>query len=127
MPYSTDKVRAWRESGLTLAEIQAKCIECTITTRLGTTPSISTLHLWCVGIEPPRAKPVTQEGPVPARRIEKRVENAGLGELIMTMRAAGRSLNAITRSVEAHGYRTSRGNPILKSQVIRVIQRAESA
>jgi hypothetical protein len=124
---SRDQARELRAEGLTLVEIRERCIDLGILTNRGEPPSISTVHAWTKGIDPKRfPKPKTK--PRPRKRlIERRKGNEGLRARVRQLRAAGASLQAITDAIEADGYRNSRGNPIGKTQIIRIIDRLDTA
>jgi DNA-binding transcriptional MerR regulator len=124
---SREQAREWRAEGLTLAEIRERCIELGILTCRGEPPSISTLHAWVKDIDPKQfPKPKTK--PRPRKRlIERRKGNEGLRARVRQLRATGTSLRAITDAIEADGYRNSKGNPIGKTQIIRIIDRLDTA
>jgi hypothetical protein len=124
---SRERARELRTEGFTLAEIRERCIALGISTNRGEPPSISTVHAWTRGIDPKRfPKPKTK--PRPRKRlIERRKGNEGLRARVRQLRATGASLQAITDAIEADGYRNSRGNPIGKTQIIRIIDRLDTA
>lgn len=114
-------VRSWRAEGLTYEQLRQRCDDNGITSRRGSTPSHRTLHTWCAGIDKPKVKRVNKEGPVPARRMEARQENKGLAALIKAYKAQGMSLRAIAAKVTSDGFTTSKGGPITKTQVTRIL------
>ena len=124
---SRDQTREWRAEGLTLAEIRERCIELGVLTCRGEPPSISTLHAWVKGIDPKRfPKPKTK--PRPRKRlIERRKGNEGLRTRVRQLKTAGASLQAITDAIEEDGYRNSKGNPIGKTQILRIVERLDTA
>ena len=114
-------VRSWRAEGLTYEQLRQRCDDNGITSRRGSTPSHRTLHTWCAGIDKPKVKRVNKEGPVPARRMEARPENKGLAALVKAYKAQGLSLRNIAAKVTSDGFTTSRGGPITKTQVMRIL------
>ena len=114
-------VREWRSQGATFTQLRQLCEDNGLTSRRGCTPSLRTLHSWCDGIAKPKAKATTQEGPVPARRIEARAENKGLSALVASLKAQGMSLRKIASKVTSEGYTTAKGGPITKTQIIRIL------
>jgi DNA invertase Pin-like site-specific DNA recombinase len=114
-------VRSWRAEGLTYAEIQDRCAEQGVTSRSGSTPAIRTIREWTKGIERPRrqrrAKPARSAA---KQRIEARDTNRGMTEIILTMKDAGKSFQAITNRINEIGYRTSKGGEIGKTQIFRI-------
>lgn len=117
-------VREWRSQGATYEQLRQRCEDNGLTSRRGCTPSLRTLHSWCKGITKPKAKATTKEGPVPARRIEARAENKGLSALVTSLKAQGMSLRKIAAKVTAEGYTTSKGGPITKTQIMRILANA---
>lgn len=117
-------VREWRSKGASFREIQERCKEHNLRSRRDCIPSIRTLHYWCDGIDKPKSKPTTKTEPVPKRRIESRPENKGLVALVISLKEQGMSLRSIASKVSNEGYTTSKGNPITKTQVIRILNNA---
>lgn len=114
---------------MTLAAIQAKCEAHGYTTQLNTTPSIKTIHQWCKGVtKPPRRPKARRQAPnlPPRTRLDQYPQNKGLVELIMGLKAQGLTLMAIVERVALEGFRTTKGTPIGKTQIIRIFQREEA-
>jgi len=122
-------VRSWRASGLTFSAIQERCIEHGYTTQLGTTPTVKTICLWCKGIPKPikkrRTRPYDPNTP-PRTRLDQYPQNKGLRELIFELKSKGESLRSITALLERAGFTTTKGTPIGKTQVLRILQRAST-
>lgn len=118
-----DLVRSWRAEGLTFEQLRARCEDNNITTRRGMTPSLRALHKWCEGVTKPKVKRTTKTGPVKARRIEAKAENKGLKALAESLRAQGFSYQKVAKMVTEEGYKTSKGGPITKTQIMRILSR----
>lgn len=118
-----DLVRSWRAEGLTFEQLRARCEDNNITTRRGMAPSLRALHKWCEGVTKPKAKRTTKTGPVKARRIEAKAENKGLKALAESLRAQGFSYQKVAKMVTEEGYKTSKGGPITKTQIMRILSR----
>lgn len=120
-------IRSWRLAGLTFSAIQDRCIEHGYTTTIGTIPTIKTICLWCKGIPRPikekrRTRPYDPNTP-PRMRIDQHPQNKGLRELIFKLRSEGISLRLITKQVEQDGFTTTKGTPIRKTQILRILKR----
>jgi len=121
-----EQVRSWRAEGLTLAEIRERCITHGIASRSGHPPALNTIRLWAKGVNPltptSTAPKSPAKGPAPQRRIQARPENQHLEAMIKLYKEQGLSVRAITAKIEEHGFRNSKGNPIGKTQIQRIIK-----
>ena len=131
-----DTVRSWRASGQTINEIVSRCADEDIVTRRGTPPTASTISVWCKGVIP--AKPAREGGkkavktskagrPVGTRghRLEDRV--SGLASVIRLCLDRAMSRQQIADELAKDpSFRTSKGTPITKSQVNRIVKRIDA-
>lgn len=113
------QVRAWRAENLKLKEIQERCKAEGIIARSGRTPTLETLHKWCTGIKVDIQRAPISQPRASKRRIEKRPQNKGFAELMISLRAEGLSFDKIADQVNEAGYTTSKGKPLSKTQIIR--------
>lgn len=126
-------VRSWRRSGLTLSAIQERCEFHGYKTQAGTLPTIKTLYMWCKGIpKPPRCPKARRTRPYdpntpPRRRLDQYPQNKGLAERIKELSDSGVSQRKITEQINAEGFTTTKGTPIGRTQVLRILKRAIDA
>jgi DNA invertase Pin-like site-specific DNA recombinase len=118
-------VRSWRESGMTLKDIIAKCAEHNILTRAGNVPQYSTLSEWCSGIKvvKQKAPKIRKKREVFRKPVEDEPQNKGLKELILEYKAKGHSNPQVAELIEGAGYRNSKGKPFHHGQIRRIYLR----
>jgi DNA invertase Pin-like site-specific DNA recombinase len=120
-------VRSWRESGMALKDIIAKCAGHNILTRNGNVPQYSTLSEWCSGIKvvKQKAPKIRKKREVFRKPVEDELQNKGLKELILEYKAKGHSNLRTAELIEAAGYRNTKGNPFYYSQIRRIYLRCK--
>lgn len=118
---SIAQVRAWREEGIKLKDIYKRCQSEGIRTQRGNIPTITQICRWCKDIE--ILEPIERQPQCRNKtRIENRPQNMGLTELIFKLRDDGLSYDKIADRLEIMGFCTSRGNPISKTQILRIVR-----
>jgi DNA invertase Pin-like site-specific DNA recombinase len=124
------QVRDWRREGRSYQEIYDACVEAGITSRRGTTPSLSTIAAWSKGITLPKEPPQESAGPHVQRRtpsLSRRVEGRqpGLQATILDLHARRFSQREIAEELTKRGYLTRNGTPLSQTQIWRVLARAK--
>jgi len=126
-----EKVRAWRAEGLTLSQLVDRCAAEGITTRKGSSPAISTVRAWTLGVEIPQEQVEQMEAEArrksgrpkgtPGKRAEE--ENRALRAVLLAYIEQGLSQAEMTRRLKAEGILNSRGKPYARQQVSRIVRR----
>lgn len=119
---SIAQVRAWRAEGIKLKDICKRCQSEGIRTRRGNIPTLAQICRWCKDVESPvpmKRQPQCRH----KTRIENRPQNVGLTELIFKLRDDGLSYDKIAEKLAIMGFCTSRGNPISKTQILRIVRK----
>lgn len=119
------QVRQWRAEGCKLEVIHQRCRSEGIRTQRGNIPSITWISRHCKDVDvlvPIKWAPAKMPRDKAKTRIENRTENVGLAERILTLRAGGLSYDKVAKQLKVDGFRTSRGNPISKTQILRIIR-----
>jgi len=130
-----EQVRAWRAEGLTLSQLVDRCAAEGITTREGSSPAISTVRTWTLGVEIPQEQVEQMEAEArrksgrpkgtPGKRAEE--QNRALRAVLLAYIEQGLSQAEMTRRLEAEGILNSRGKPYARQQVSRILGRLKTS
>ena len=122
---SIAQVRAWRAEGNRIKDIHKRCKSEGIRTRRNNMPTLAQICDWCKDVEilvPMERRPQCRK----KTRIENRPQNVGLTELIIKLRDAGLSYDKVAEQLKIQGFCTSRGNPISKTQIFRIVRKSKA-